>query len=206
MEQNITQETPSTYFNNIIRRNLAPITIDELEPATVERFILFLSYYYSLRSELKYSSREQLSRIISELELSADADICMDVKVNNKHFKINDSRFLVSMFGAIDIERFNGSRFSDVFNQGTPREKVRALDYYIVKTLLDYLPTDKSLRRGGHFSQAERNFGLSILSLRGRLPDIDREGECCHENNATFDKLMRDFSGRPIPFAMELFL
>jgi len=54
MDENITQETPSTYFNNIIRRNLAPITIDELEPAT--------------------------------------------------------------------IERFNGSRFSDVFNQGTARE------------------------------------------------------------------------------------
>lgn len=68
------------------------------------------------------------------------------------------------------------------------------------------LLSDKSLRRGGHFSQAERNFGLSVLSLCGRLPDIDREGECSQENNATFDKLMRDFKGTSIPFAMELFL
>lgn len=68
------------------------------------------------------------------------------------------------------------------------------------------LPTDKSLRRGGRFSQAERNFGLSVLSLCGRLPDTDRENQCGPQNNVTFDKLMRDFAGQPIPFAMELFL
>ena len=110
------------------------------------------------------------------------------------------------MFHAVDRSQLNTGTFVQDFNQGSARDKVRALDYYIVKTLLDYLPTDKSLRRGGRFSQAERNFGLSVLSLCGRLPDIDREGECCQENNATFDKLMRDFKGTPIPFAMELCL
>lgn len=293
MQENLIQEIPSTYFNNIIRRDVAPISVDELEPAVVEQFyeiveqaftdeadaakervrylipyilqnidwdiyphpleawqlryyyqrerflkkthltwedfmahepmqdaiarlglapapvfefILFLSYYYSLRSELRYSSMEQLGRLLSELKAAPEANISMDVKVNNKHFKIDDARFLNAMFDAIDIDMLKGSGFRDVFNQGASREKIRALDYYIVKTLLDYLPTDKTLRRGGRFSQAERNFGLSVLSLRGRLPDIDREGECSQENNATFDKLMRDFSGRPIPFAMELFL
>lgn len=293
MKQAITQEIPSTYFNNIIRRDVAPATIDELEPETLEwfykiveqaftdeadvvkmrirylipyilqnidwkeyaipleawqlryyyqrdrflrktrltwenfishrpmqeaitrlglekepvfEFILFLTYYYSLRSELKYSSPEQLSLILSAVDAAPDSDISMDIKVNNKHYKINDGIFLTRMFKAIDIEQLNGSRFRDVFNQGAARDKIRALDYYIVKTLLDYLPTDKTLRRGGRFSQAERNFGLSVLSLCGRLPDIDREGECSQENNATFDKLLRDFSGQPIPFAMELFL
>lgn len=293
MKQAITQEIPSTYFNNIIRRDVAPTTIDELEPETLEwfykiveqaftdeadvvkmrirylipyilqnidwkeyaipleawqlryyyqrdrflrktgltwenfishqpmqeaitrlalekepvfEFILFLTYYYSLRSELKYSSPEQLSLILSAVDAVPDSDISMDIKVNNKHYKINDGIFLTRMFKAIDIEQLNGSRFCDVFNQGAARDKIRALDYYIVKTLLDYLPTDKTLRRGGRFSQAERNFGLSVLSLCGRLPDIDREGECSQENNATFDKLMRDFAGQPIPFAMELFL
>jgi len=293
MNQDIIQEIPSTYFNNIIRRDVVPITIDELEPETLKwfyeiveqaftdeadmakmrirylipyilqnidwkeyaiplaawqlcyyyqrdrflrktrltwenfishrpmqeaitrlslekepvfEFILFLTYYYSLRSELKYSSMEQLSKIRSAVDAVPDSDISMDIKVNNKHYKINDGRFLTQMLKAIDIEQLNGSQFRDVFNQGAAREKIRALDYYIVKTLLDYLPTDKSLRRGGRFSQAERNFGLSVLSLCGRLPDIDREGECSQENNATFDKLMRDFSGQPIPFAMELFL
>lgn len=175
-----------------------------LRPEPVFEFILFLSYYYRLRSDLRFSCMEQFDSLINELE-RGDA-VQMDVKIGGKHFKINDSVFLRKMFLAIDRRQLNTGTFVHDFNQGPSRDKVRALDYYIVKTLLDYLPTDKSLRRGGRFSQAERNFGLSVLSLCGRLPDIDREGECSQENNATFDKLMRDFKNTPIPFAMELFL
>ncbi len=177
-----------------------------LKPEPVFEFILFLSYYYRLRSDLRYSCMEQLNFLISELDSNDSASVQMDVKVGGKHFKISNSGFLRKMFHAVDRSQINTGTFVHDFDQGLSRDKVRALDYYIVKTLLDYLPTDKSLRRGGRFSQAERNFGLSVLSLCGRLPDIDREGECSAENNATFDKLMRDFNGTPIPFAMELFL
>lgn len=110
------------------------------------------------------------------------------------------------MFHAVNRQQLCHGAFVNDFNQGPARDKVRALDYYMIKTLLDYLPIDKSLRRGGRFSQVERTFGLSVLSVCRRLPDIDREGECSMENNAAFDKLMRDFAGVPIPFAMELFL
>ena len=144
--------------------------------------------------------------MVDELENCESANVTMDVNIGGKHFKINNSQFLRKMFNSVDRSRLSGGAFINDFNQGTSRDKLRALDYYLVKTLLDYLPTDKSLRRGGRFSQAERNFGLSVLSICGRLPDIDREGECSQENNATFDKLMRDFGGQPIPFAMELFL
>jgi hypothetical protein len=72
--------------------------------------------------------------------------------------------------------------------------------------LLDYLPIHHNRRQGAVYSQAERNFGLSVLSLCHRLPDNDREGVCSKENNATFDKLMRDFHSEHIPFAMRLFL
>lgn len=130
----------------------------------------------------------------------------MDVKIGGKHFKISNAGFLRKMFHAIDLTELKSGAYVHYFNQGSSRDKIRAIDYYIVKTLLDYLPTDKSLRRGGRYSQAERNFGLSALSICGRLPDIDRDGECSKENNATFDKLMRDFKETPIPFAMELFL
>ncbi|MDE7350754.1 MAG: hypothetical protein K2N25_06780, partial [Muribaculaceae bacterium] len=177
-----------------------------LKPDPVFEFILFLSYYYRLRSDLRYSCMEQLDSLLSELDSYGGDSVQMDVKVGGKHFKISDAAFLRKMFHAIDRSQLNTGTFVHDFNQGSARDKVRALDYYIVKTLLDYLPTDKSLRRGGRFSQAERNFGLSVLSLCGRLPDIDREGECSQENNATFDKLMRDFKDVPIPFAMELFL
>lgn len=291
IEHNL-QETTSVYFNNIIRRDVSPITVDELDPSALEgfnrnmaitfpeddevlervrylapyilqnidweeyglpleawqlryyyqrdrflektglswknfmehepmqaaieklglkpepvfEFILFLSYYYRLRSDLRYSCMEQLDFLTAELDSELDASVQMDVKIGGKHFKISNSGFLRKMFHSIDRGKLNSGSFVHDFNEGSSRDKVRALDYYIVKTLLDYLPTDKSLRRGGRFSQAERNFGLSVLSICDRLPDIDREGECSQENNATFDKLMRDFKDTPIPFAMELFL
>ena len=177
-----------------------------LEPEPVFEFILFLRYYFGLRSDLKFSCIEQFDMMVDELENCESANVTMDVNIGGKHFKINNSQFLRKVFNSVDRSRLSGGAFINDFNQGTSRDKLRALDYYLVKTLLDYLPTDKSLRRGGRFSQAERNFGLSVLSICGRLPDIDREGECSQENNATFDKLMRDFGGQPIPFAMELFL
>ncbi len=177
-----------------------------LKPAPVFEFILFLSYYYRLRSDLRYSCIEQLDSLIAELDADVATPVQMDVKIGSKHIKITNSGFLRKMFSSIDRKQLNTGSFVHDFNQGSSRDKIRALDYYIVKTLLDYLPTDKSLRRGGRYSQAERNFGLSVLSICDRLPDIDREGECSQENNATFDKLMRDFKDTPIPFAMELFL
>ncbi len=177
-----------------------------LRPAPVFEFILFLSYYYRLRSDLRYSCMEQLDSLIAELDADVASPVQMDVKIGGKHVKITNSGFLRKMFHSIDRAQLNTGAFVHDFNQGSSRDKVRALDYYMVKTLLDYLPTDKSLRRGGRYSQAERNFGLSVLSICGRLPDIDRAGECSQENNATFDKLMRDFKDAPIPFAMELFL
>lgn len=177
-----------------------------LEPEPVFEFILFLKYYYGLRSDLRYSCTEQYGMLLSELEGNHSATVTMDVNIGGKHYRINNAEFLRKMFESVDMGSLSGGTFANDFDQGAARDKIRALDYYLVKTLLDYLPTDKSLRRGGRFSQAERNFGLSVLSVCGRLPDIDREGKCSQENNATFDKLMRDFAGVPIPFAMELFL
>lgn len=291
--EQLLQETTSVYFNNIIRRNVSPITIEKLAPARLDHFnhqialaftdeaevairrvrylapyiiqnidweeyalpleawqlryyyqrnrflektgldwirflehepmqralnalglmpeavfefILFLKYYYSLRSDLRYSCMEQFDLMIGELGKNVAGAVAMDVSIGGKHYKITNSGFLRKMFRSVDRQQLSDGAFVNDFNQGSARDKLRALDYYIVKTLLDYLPTDKSLRHGGRYSQAERNFGLSTLSICGRLPDIDREGECSQENNATFDKLMRDFAGQPIPFAMELFL
>lgn len=177
-----------------------------LEPEAVFEFILLLCYYFGLRADLRYSCVEEFQNIMDELENNPAAEVIMDVKVGKRHFKISNSGFLRLLLGKINIKEADLQSFSDDFTQGRTREKIRAIDYFMVKTLLDYLPIDKTLRRGGRFSQMERNFGLSVLNLCGRLPDIDRNGVCSQENNATFDKLMRDFRDVPIPFAMELFL
>lgn len=178
-----------------------------LIPEPVFEFILFLKYYYGLRSDLKYSCLELFDSLSKKLnDVPDDVPVTMDISIGGKHTKFNNSDFIRKIFQIIDWKSLTDRTFANEFDQGSPRDKIRALDYYIVKTLLDYLPTDKTLRRGGRYSQAERNFSLSVLSLCGRLPDTDRDGECSQENNATFDKLMRDFSGQTIPFAMELFL
>ena len=109
------------------------------------------------------------------------------------------------MINSVAVSKFDKGAFKDDFVEGPSREKIRALDYYLVKTLLDYLPIKVESRRG-QYTQAERNFALSVLNYTGRLVGDEPEFLCGFENNATFDKLMRDFKNQPIPFAMELFL
>lgn len=179
----------------------------KLDPVPTFEFILFLKYYYTLRSELRYSAVEQLSQALKAIEnLAPGESASIDISVAGRHYKINNTSFVKQALRTIPFDSLNKGAFANDFNEGGSRDKIRALDYYVVKTLLDYLPMKDGQRHRGKYSQAQRNFSLSVLSYLGRLPDIDREGECSKENNATFDKLMRDFKGVSIPFAMELFL
>lgn len=179
-----------------------------LEPEPTFEFILFLKYYYGLRSDLRHSAVEQLDRACEALATidAETAEASIDINVGGKHFKIQNTSFVKTALLSIDRDTLKSGAFVNDFNEGSNRDKIRAIDYYIVKTLLDYLPIKRRSERGGAYTQEERNFGLSVLSLLGRFPDVYREEECGKENNATFDKLMRDFKDTPIPFAMELFL
>lgn len=178
-----------------------------LEPEPTFEFILFLNYYYSLRADLRYSPVEQLRLAQQAMaELPTEGTAQLDLNIGGRHFKISSTRFLRALLPALPLERLNFGAFVNDFNEGPNRDKIRALDYYTLKTLLDFLPIARPAESRGAYTQAQRNFALSVLSFLGRLPDIDREGECSKENNATFDKLFRDFRAAPIPFAMELFL
>ena len=175
-----------------------------LEPEPTFEFILFLKYYYTLRSELHFSPLEQLQQLKSALDVDLKR-ASMTVSVNGRNFKFENKEFIKELFRHVDTGELDNFKFKDNFSEGPSRDKIRALDYYLVKTLLDYLPIRVANRRG-RFTQAERNFSLCVLNLCGRLVGNDIEGICSHENNVTFDKLMRDFKDAPIPFAMELFL
>lgn len=177
-----------------------------LEPEPTFEFLLFLKYYFDLRAYLRFSPWEQLLKLQDALARDADAPLRMDVTVGSRHFRFENEDFIKTLFSSLDKERLSGHKFTDVFAEGGARDKIRALDYYLVKTLLDYLPIRKPEGKRGRYTQAERNLALSILNLCGRLRGDDTEGLCSAENNATFDKLMRDFRQTPIPFAMELFL
>ncbi|MDE6510945.1 MAG: hypothetical protein K2L00_02455, partial [Muribaculaceae bacterium] len=78
-----------------------------LKPEPVFEFILFLSYYYRLRSDLRYSCMEQLDSLLSELDSYGGDSVQMDVKVGGKHFKISDAAFLRKMFHAVDRSQLN---------------------------------------------------------------------------------------------------
>ena len=176
----------------------------KLDPEPTFEFILFLKYYLDLRAELRFSPIEQLHKLKDALKANAE-NVSMDIAVDGKHFKFNNSSFIKQLFLNIDIVNFMGGSFINDFNEGAAREKIRALDYYLIKTLLDYLPIKVEKRRG-QYTQSERNFALSVLNFTGRLIGDEPEFLCGVENNATFDKLMRDFKNQPIPFVMELFL
>ena len=175
-----------------------------LEPEPVFEFILFLSYYFQLRSDLKYSPVEQLEKLQNALK-EENVTAQMDVVVDGRHFKFNNSSFIKTIITSIDKDPLRAGSFRNNFDEGANRDKIRALDYYLVKTLLDYLPI-QTVRKKGKYSQAERNFSLSVLNLSGRLLGEEQEIICSQFNNATFDKLIRDFKDSEIPFAMELFL
>lgn len=175
-----------------------------LEPEPVFEFILFLCYYYHLRSDLRFSSVELLEKLREELK-KENSVAQMEVVVDGRHFKFSNSSFIKNLIASVKTDHLTGGSFKNNFDEGPHRDKIRALDYYIIKTLLDYLPT-KTERKKGKFSQAERNFSLCVLNLCGRLQGEEQDIICSQFNNATFDKLMRDFKEVEIPFAMELFL
>ena len=175
-----------------------------LEPEPVFEFILFLCYYFRLRSDLRFSPIELLEKLKGELK-KENSEVKMDVVVNGRHFKFSNSSFIKNLINSVNLEILIGGSFKNDFDEGPHRDKIRALDYFIIKTLLDYLPI-KLERKKGKFSQAERNFSLCVLNFCGRLQGDEPEIICSLFNNATFDKLMRDFKDTKIPFAMELFL
>lgn len=193
-------------YDKFIKPPLLLSAIDdlELEPEPVFEFILFLCYYYHLRSDLRYSSIEQLEKLQNELSRE-NVEAKMDIVVNGRHFKFSNSSFIKKLITSVKKENIIGGSFKNNFDEGPHRDKIRALDYYMIKTLLDYLPI-KTNRKKGKFSQAERNFSLCVLNFCGRIQGEDPDIICSQFNNATFDKLMRDFRDVEIPFAMELFL
>lgn len=193
-------------YDRFINHSLLLNSINDLglEPEPVFEFILFLCYYYHLRSDLRFSPIELLERLQKELN-KENAKAQMDVVVNGRHFKFSNSSFIRTLIASVKTEELTRGSFINNFDEGPHRDKIRALDYFIIKTLLDYLPI-KTDRKKGKFSQAERNFSLCVLNFCGRLKGEEPDIICSQFNNATFDKLMRDFKDTEIPFAMELFL
>ncbi len=131
----------------------------EAEP-TFE-IILFLKYYFGMRSELRYSALELLDKAVEAIECSPPSEsVSMDLNIGGKHYKFSNSQFVKEILSGCDKQRLKTCDYINDFNQGGMRDKIRAIDYFIIKTLLDYLPILEASPKTGAYSQNERNFGL----------------------------------------------
>lgn len=160
------------------------IRILKLNPISTFDFITYL-YFHTLKDRNKKSTTyaEKISEILNLID-SKDAE--MTIKVGRKKFSFENKLFIKSML--MHYKEVNLQALYMAKSQ--KKEQKRETEYRIIKTLLDYLPIDRTNKRG-NYTQAERNFSLCVLYFYGSL--LGDEYEVCLNNNATFDKLMRDF-------------
>ncbi len=162
-------------------------------------FIVYI--WHELRRWLYYGNIERIedkvNRLVSRIDERPDDSMELDIKVGGKHFKFSNKKFIKSV-----IALFLNSKSDSGDYVETIYPTKREIDYILICTLLRNLPIKHKKQKKGTFSQAERNFGLSVLWLTGELNH--RKGDdptdfCTKENNVTFDKLMRDFKDMPLP-------
>lgn len=163
----------------------------------------FILYLWDILKRWIYNGRrervaERMKRLKTRIDQNPNDEISVDFSVGSKHFTFSNSDFIRVLLNHFDK--------ADLLAGGlveNTRISKREADYILIKTLLDNLPIlSLNIRKKGTFSQAERNFGLSVLWLTGELnhhKNDDPTPLCSNDNNATFDKLMRDFRGRQFP-------
>ena len=159
-----------------------------LKPQPTFDFIAFLRYYLRMWcAERVERCGTRVGRILENIESNPNNDVTMTITVGRKHFTFQNEKFIEILLQVFQDSNVFAANLLEYQNKDVKREK----DYRLVKTLLDYLPIHIEKKRGA-YTQTERNFSLSVLhycdDLRGN------EKEVCLHNNATFDKLMRDFA------------
>jgi hypothetical protein len=175
-----------------------------LSPKATFEFILYL--WNELTKWLYRGSIERMedrvNRLVARIDEKPNDSIELDIKVGSKHFKFANDKFIKSV-----IASFLNSNLDSGNLVETIYPTKREIDYILICTLLRNLPIKHKKEKKGTFTQAERNFGLSVLWLTGELNH--RKGDdptdfCTKENNVTFDKIMRDFKDMPLPAIVPL--
>ena len=161
-----------------------------LLPQPTFEFIVFLYHIIKVWSESQITTGiDKVNSILSILEEQPNSKLKMNIKVDSKNFEFENSLFIYSM---LEFYSSHEQVLHYLVERENKRIRERTIQYSLVKTLLDYLPikTDKS--EGISFVQAERDLALCTLYLCKLLMG-DPAYVCTKDNNATFDKLIRDF-------------
>lgn len=146
---------------------------------------------------------DRINRLIARIDERPNDSMALDIKIGSKHFKFANQKFIKSI-----IASFINSRLESGNQVETIYPTKREIDYILVRTILQFLPIKHKKQKKGTFTQVERNLGLSVLWLTGELnhkKGDDPTEYCTNYNNATFDKLMRDYKDMPLPIISPLF-
>lgn len=155
-----------------------------LNPQSTFNFIAYLYYCLQKNKHRKVITYgERIQEILDAINCSTAE---MTIKVGRKNFKFVNTEFIESML----TNYLDSKLYSSKLVMYGEKELKRESDYRLIKSLLDYLPINRTGKRG-NYTQTERNFSLCVLYFCGSL--LGDEYEVCINNNATFDKLMRDF-------------
>lgn len=146
---------------------------------------------------------DRINRLVERIDGRPNDSMELDIKIGKKHFKFANQQFIKSI-----IASFINSRLESGNQVETIYPAKREIDYILVRTILQFLPIKHKKQKKGTFTQAERNLGLCVLWLTGELnhkKGDDPTDYCTKDNNATFDKLMRDYKDMPLPIISPLF-
>lgn len=215
-----TQDAESYYDNREQRIDNSGLSEDEfnefdilqeaisdlgLSPKATFDFIVFIWHELSkwlYRGTIE-RMEDRINRLIARIDERPNDSMALDIKIGSRHFKFANQQFIKSI-----IASFISSRLESDNKVETIYPTKREIDYILVRTILQFLPIKHKKQKKGTFTQAERNLGLCVLWLTGELnhkKGDDPTEYCTNYNNATFDKLMRDYKDMPLPIISPLF-
>lgn len=176
-----------------------------LSPKATFDFIVFIWHELSkwlYRGTIE-RMEDRINRLVTQIDERPNDSMELDIKVGRRHFKFANQQFIKSIIASfISSNLESGNQVETIYP--TKRE----IDYILVRTILQFLPIKHKKQKKGTFSQAERNLGLCVLWLTGELnhkKGDDPTDYCTKDNNATFDKLLRDYKDMPLPIISPLF-
>lgn len=146
---------------------------------------------------------DRVNRLMNRIDERPNDKMELDIKVGSKHFKFANQQFIKSLIASFINSNLESANQVEIIYPAK-----REIDYILVRTILQYLPISHKKQKKGAFTQAERNLGLCVLWLTGELnhkKGDDPTDFCTKDNNATFDKLIRDYKDMPLPIISPLF-
>lgn len=163
----------------------------------------FILYLWDILKDKRYSKQNHTTvddifkSLIKRINDYPQDPISLNFHVGKKHFTFNNQAFIKALISLYEKSGILAGGLTETLTQ-----KEREIDYILLRTLLTNLPIKHKKEKKGTYSQAERNFCLCVLWLIGSInhkKSDDPYEYCTHENNASFDKLMRDFNGYDVP-------